>query len=349
MITLQCKSVSKSHGKLNVLKGLDFKLKSREFLSLLGPSGSGKSSLLRIIAGLDRLDNGLVYHNNIIVSSKDTLVSPDKRGIGLVFQDVALFPHLSVADNIAFGLKGGKKKNGDRIDELLDLIGLAHFGSKLPHQMSGGENQRVALARALAPKPDLILLDEPFSSLDFQLRTKVRRDLHRVLKDAKVSAILVTHDQWEAFSFSDRVLVMRDGKIVQDGSPEEIYQNPVNPWVASFVGESNFVSKQVASSLCLDEPSIKKQLSRLGGPFLVRPEDLESTISPSDQEKNAIIESVEFGGDHFDLTVRLLDFELTLHMIGQANKKWKAGQSIKIISKKLYSWDEKSTNIKIVA
>lgn len=336
MIILKCDSVSKNFGKLKVLKQLSFELKEKEFLSLLGPSGCGKSTLLRIIAGLETLDTGEVTISNDVVSNPHTMLAPEKRHIGLVFQDVALFPHLSVGKNIAFGLKGGEKRNQKRIEELLELIDLRGYQNKLPHEISGGEQQRVSLARALAPSPDLILLDEPFSSLDFQLRTQVRRDLHRVLKDSGVSVILVTHDQTEAFAFSERVLVFYEGKIVQEGEPSYIYRNPVSPWVAAFVGESNFITRDDLQPLLENG----EDLSHLSPQekVLIRPEDF--TIMPVSVEEhgNATVDEVEFGGDHLDLAIRLSHSGTTLHVTVDPKGSWKLGQPIKLMAQSYNSW-----------
>ena len=339
MIVLKCNDIVKNYHEIEVLKQLSLELHEREFLSLLGPSGCGKSTLLRIIAGLESLNDGSVFINNKLASDPSFSMPPHLRGVGLVFQDVALFPHLTVAENISFGLKGSTKENETRIGELLDLIDLPNYQDKLPHQISGGEQQRVALARALAPRPTLILLDEPFSSLDFQLRTKVRRELHRVLKNAGVSAILVTHDQTEAFSFSERVLVVKEGVIIQSGHPNEIYQNPIDPWVAAFVGESNFISQDLLSQLGVQSEPNSKNLSE-EKKYLVRPENLEVEIIDANNPGNARVCEIEFGGDHYDLTVTILETDIKIQCKAPSDKDWVLNQIVKIKVNDYYSWDK---------
>jgi iron(III) transport system ATP-binding protein len=217
-----------------------------EFFSLLGPSGCGKTTTLRLIAGLERPDEGAVSIGKEVVASADTWVSPEKRGIGIVFQDYALFPHMTVAQNVAFGLKGCRREQiRPRVKEMLELTGLAGLTGRYPHELSGGQRQRVALARSLAPSPRVILLDEPFSNLDADLREELRRETKRILKEQGATTILVTHDQEEAFSLSDRVGVLQGGTLAQLGSPAEIYHQPHSKFVADFVGKADFIDGTV--------------------------------------------------------------------------------------------------------
>ncbi|MEM9522662.1 MAG: ABC transporter ATP-binding protein [Pseudomonadota bacterium] len=325
MPVLSCDEITKSFGGTQVLRGLSFELDMQEFLCLLGPSGCGKTTLLRIIAGLEMLNGGEIRLNGKVVSTAASRVPPQHRRIGLVFQDVALFPHLTVAQNIAFGLKGGERRNARRIDELLELINLPGYQKSYPYEISGGQQQRVALARALAPNPEPIMLDEPFSSLDAQLRNQVRDELHRVLRDAGVGAILVTHDQSEAFGFADRVLVLSEGRVVQEGAPEEIYTEPVSPWGARFVGESNFVSVRDLRAL-IDNPEELSDLDA-GAEVLVRPEAF--SVKPADMNgHNAVIETVRFGGNHVDLTVRLARSVQRVQLMVGFDRKWENGQPV---------------------
>ena len=238
-IAIELKGVSKSFGKLNIISSLNMQVREQEFISILGPSGCGKTTILKLIAGLEDIDEGSVYINDNLVSDKKFTLAPDKRNIGMVFQDYALFPHLSVEENIAFGLRGGVKKNHEEVYRIIAMLELNGKEKMMPYKLSGGEQQRVAIGRALAPKPKAILLDESFASLDAKLRLQLREMIYLILREQQVTAILVTHDQSEAFSFSDKVFLMKDGKILQYGSPRDVYENPTSDWVASFVGETN--------------------------------------------------------------------------------------------------------------
>lgn len=219
---------------------INLSLYQGEFVSLLGPSGCGKTTLLRLIAGFEQPTSGTVT----IAGTPVTHCPPEQRGVGMVFQDYALFPHLTVSDNVAFGLKSRRSQSQNRIQDVLTLVGLKDLGKRYPHELSGGQQQRVALARALAPQPALILLDEPLSNLDVQVRLYLRQELREILRQAGATAIFVTHDQEEALSISDRLAVMRNGQIEQLGTPEAIYQAPQSQFVAEFVTQANFLPAQ---------------------------------------------------------------------------------------------------------
>ena len=238
-MSVRLEDVSKSFGLTRAAEGVDLEVARGELFAILGPSGSGKTTLLRLIAGFERPDGGQVTVGERVVAGPRAFVGPEKRRIGMVFQDYALFPHLSVARNVAFGLRRGDRA---RARTTLELVGLQHKAERFPHQLSGGERQRVALARALAPEPEVVLLDEPFSSLDATLRAGLRREVELILREAGATAVLVTHDQEEALSLADRLAVMRDGRLVQVGRPEEVYARPADRWAAQFVGEVNVVS-----------------------------------------------------------------------------------------------------------
>lgn len=236
---LQLHSVSKKFGGHAVLKGLNLDVATHEFIAVLGSSGSGKTTLLRLITGFDSPDTGEVFIGGRQVAGGQKFVPAEQRRVGFVPQDAALFPHLSVAENISFGLKDlSKPERSVRVAELLKLVDLIGFEERMPHELSGGQRHRVALARALAPNPDLILLDEPFSALDAELRGRLRDDVRQVLRTTGTTAILVTHDQEEALSMADRVAVLRDGEFAQVGNPREIYQAPADIEMATFLGDS---------------------------------------------------------------------------------------------------------------
>jgi iron(III) transport system ATP-binding protein len=236
-------SVSKFFADTKAVSCLTVGIGQGEFFSLLGPSGCGKTTTLRLIAGLEQPDAGTITIDGTVVASPHTWVPPEKRGIGIVFQDYALFPHMTVAQNITFGLRGcAREQVRDRVAELLELTGLAGLAKRYPHELSGGQRQRVALARSLAPRPRVILLDEPFSNLDADLREELRRETKRILAKQGATTILVTHDQEEAFSLSDRIGVLKDGALEQVGSPAEIYHHPHSKFVADFVGKADFIA-----------------------------------------------------------------------------------------------------------
>ena len=235
-MSLRLDKVSKSYGQVEAVRSLSLELAQDETLALLGPSGCGKSTLLRLVAGLETVDSGSIY-----LANKDiTTASPQTRGFGMVFQDYALFPHLNVEKNIAFGLAGqSKEAKRERVGELLELVGLSGYESRRIHELSGGEQQRVALARALAPRPPILLLDEPLSNLDMTLRENLKRELRFILSQVNIRAIYVTHDQSEAFALANRIAIMKDGQIMQLAKQNELFGHPANLWVARFLGHAN--------------------------------------------------------------------------------------------------------------
>jgi iron(III) transport system ATP-binding protein len=237
------RGLSKSFGAIEAVRELNLEIERGELMAVLGPSGCGKTTLLRVIAGFEQPDAGCVVVSGDVVAGPGRIVPPEKRRVGMVFQDYALFPHLSVEGNVAFGLANRPREERDALTRrTLELVGLQHKARTGVHELSGGERQRVALARALAPEPELVLLDEPFSSLDATLRAGLRREVELILRDAEATALLVTHDQEEALSLADRLAVMREGQIVQVGPPVEVYGEPATRWAAQFVGEVNVLS-----------------------------------------------------------------------------------------------------------
>ncbi len=245
---IELKGVTKHYGggSAAAVENLNLSVKQGEILSILGPSGCGKTTTLRLIVGLERPDSGKIILGGKTVASDDVCVPPERRSIGIVFQDLALFPHMTVRENVAFGLQGFEKERRDRIvNTMLELVGLHGMAGRYPHQLSGGQQQRVALARALAPCPIVLLLDEPFSNLDADMRVQMRAEVHGILHRAKTTAIFVTHDQEEAFSMADRVAVMRDGRFEQVDTPERIYHAPATKFVADFVGQADFIKGRI--------------------------------------------------------------------------------------------------------
>ena len=293
-------SVVKRFDGPDVLRSVSLDAQPREMVALLGPSGCGKTTLLRSIAGLERIDRGRIDIDGTTVSGPGIHVRPEDRRIGMVFQDWALFPHLSVGANVGYGLDRHDRRSG-RIEESLELVGLGGLGDRYPSTLSGGQQQRVALARALAPRPRALLLDEPFSNLDTNLRIQVRTEVHRLLTELGVTTVFVTHDQEEAFVLGDRVAVMNGGVIEQLATPATIYETPATRWVADFVGEANLLEGEAAghhATTCIG--TVPLDTARTGPvEVVIRPEHL--VLEPGD---DASVELVEYyGHDHVSIVL----------------------------------------------
>ena len=285
-----------------------------EFISILGRSGAGKTTALRVIAGFEHVTSGYVRIGGQLVGSSFVHITPDQRRIGLVFQDYALFPHLSVAGNVEFGLKGySTLEKRVRADAVVDLVGMGGYESRFIHELSGGQQQRVAIARALAPDPIALLMDEPFSNLDKQLRTVLRRDVKNIVTEAGATTILVTHDREEALATSDRVAVMGDRSIEQIGTPEEVYLNPVSAAVAKLIGPCELISGSYRAGLVETEagtfPARELTGDALSEPkqvlVLMRASELEINAAKGTEDRGGIIELREFEGEFSEYTIRL--------------------------------------------
>ncbi len=314
MTAVTVRNLTKAFGSSEVLRGIDLTVPEESLTAILGASGCGKTTLLRLIAGFDAPDSGEILLGEQLVCGDGRFVAPQHRRVGYVPQEGALFPHLDVADNISFGLSGRERRAGQRVEELLALVGLNPLvRQRFPHQLSGGQQQRVALARALAPRPSLILLDEPFSSLDAGLRESTGRAVLGALKATQTTAVLVTHDQSEALSLADQVAVMRDGIIAQVGSPHEVYRAPADLGVAEFVGAAVVVDADVVDG------SASSDLGRLhvmagydGGRarLLVRPEQIElvgsSMVGSSQVGVEARVVDVSYFGHDAAVHLRVL-------------------------------------------
>ena len=297
---LEISNLNLAFGGKPVLNGFGFTLAEGETACLLGHSGCGKTTALRCIAGFETASSGsIALKGRTLFAAGSENIPPHRRRIGMVFQDYALFPHLNVAANIAFGIAKQPDRQR-RVDELLELIGLTGYGKQYPHQLSGGQQQRVALARALAPRPDLILLDEPFSSLDADLRARLSQEVRQLLKQEHTSAILVTHDQNEAFAMADKIGMMAHGTLQQWDSPQNLYRHPATPDVAAFIGQGAWLNGTVAA-----DGTVETALGRIAAPLppqhsdkvrlLVRPEHL----SAAEDHANAHISDCTFTGSHF--------------------------------------------------
>jgi len=313
--------VVKRFGAVGAANGVSFALGKGRLLALLGPSGCGKTTTLRLIAGFENVDEGEVEISGQLVAGPGQHRPPEKRRVGMVFQEYALFPHITVQQNVDFGLaKLTPEQRRRRVGEVLDLVGLAGLGERMPHELSGGQQQRVALARALAPEPDLILLDEPFSNLDAGLRVRVRAEVRSILKQAGATAIFVTHDQEEALSLVDEVAVMLHGRVHQMASPQRLYRQPVSREVATFIGDANFIpgfayGRHVETLLGNLETQVAVQ-----GPVdvLVRPETIEISPAPPDAQAHRVRQQLFFGHDQL-VTVLLASGETIDVRLGPAH------------------------------
>ena len=316
MAHLELADVMQRYGAHTVVDGIGFHIEAGVIACLLGPSGCGKTTLLRCIAGFEDIAAGSIALDGELVSRPGFKLAPEQRRIGMVFQDYALFPHLTVADNIAFGLKTKGGEQQQRVAAMLDLVGLSGQGEKYPHELSGGQQQRVALARALAPAPRLVLLDEPFSNLDVDLRERLSLEVREILKKAGTTAILVTHDQHEAFAMADEIGVMHEGRIQQWDTPYNLYHQPANRFVADFVGQGVFVpgtvlaGNRVQMELGILESGVPVECSAgcgvcgkgCGVDILLRPDDV---VHDDKSPLQAAVEHKAFRGADILYTLRL--------------------------------------------
>lgn len=311
-VDLQLTDVSRRYATETAVANLDLSVREGELLTLLGPSGCGKTTTLRMLAGLERPDTGEITVGEQTVAGGEVFVEPEERDVGLVFQDFALFPHLTVAENIAFGLDESADSS-DRVAELLELVGLEAQRNATPNELSGGQKQRVALARSLAPEPRVLLLDEPFSNLDVRLRERMREEVRRIIKATGVTAVSVTHDQEEALSISDRVAVMHDGAIEQVGRPEAVFEHPESRFVAEFLGQAGFLRGRLGDGRIstglgtLDISSVNGLTNAYDGAevdILVRPDDLRAVPADEGQGEGTIV-GRQYTGPSFVYRVEL--------------------------------------------
>ena len=295
---LSLAGLRKHFGSTRAVDGIELEVEPGSVCALLGPSGCGKTTTLRLIAGLEQPDAGEITLGDRVLCGPNRFVPPEQRRIGMVFQDYALFPHLDVAGNVGYGL--GRRPDRDRVAEVLELVGLGEDAGRPVHELSGGQQQRVALARALAPTPDLILLDEPFSNLDASLRDRLRQEVRDILKRAGVTALFVTHDQAEALSIAEQVAVMRDGVIEQVGTPEEVYSRPSSRWVAGFLGEIEVVPGEAADGRVHCELGSFSTDPEIDGlvDVVIRPESIAIGLNgPEDAPKAEVVARRFFGHD----------------------------------------------------
>jgi len=301
-----CRGLTKQFGDVRAVDAVDLDVREGELLALLGPSGCGKTTTLRLVAGFERPDAGTVVLDGHEVAGPSGFVAAEKRRVGVVFQDFALFPHLSVAANVGYGVRD-RAQRPTRVAELLDLVGLNDEGTRLPHELSGGQQQRVALARALAPAPAIVLLDEPFSNLDASMRVEMRSEVRAILAEAKATAVVVTHDQEEALSLADRVAVMRDGRLLQVDTAADLYAHPVDRFVATFVGDADVIPGRADGAAAVTALG-RLPLAVAGGTsaveVVVRPERVRLRLDSAGE--GVVRAIVSFGHDQL-VAVELVD------------------------------------------
>ena len=322
---IECRSVTKRFADVVAVDGVDLQLMPGEVLSILGASGCGKTTLLRLIAGFEALDDGQLYIQPGLTSDARQHLPPERRNIGMVFQEYALFPHLTVAQNVAFGLhgmSGGEQRHRTR--DALELVRLTGLDERYPHELSGGQQQRVALARTLAPSPVAVLLDEPFSNLDAGMRQDVRHEVEAILRAKGIAAIFVTHDREEAFAFADRVGVMNAGRLEQVDAPSELYRTPVNREVARIVGDCDFLGGVAQGEVAVTEVGRLPFVCN-DGPvedgtklsLMVRPQDFTITSS---ETGDCVVTSLEFrGGETMVMAVTSKGIGLRCRQIGYSH------------------------------
>ncbi|WP_233868017.1 ABC transporter ATP-binding protein [Paraburkholderia adhaesiva] len=320
MSTLRISGLQKSFDGHPVLHGIDLSVKSGSLVALLGPSGSGKTTLLRVLCGFEHADAGTIEIDDRRVAGAGLHLPAEQRRIGYLPQEGALFPHLSVADNIVFGLPRAQRRARHRVAELLELVGLPEsYATRAPQQLSGGQQQRVALARALAPSPGLVMLDEPFSSLDAALRVETREAVARALAAAGATAVLVTHDQAEALSLGDEVAVLWSGRLLQTAAPQTLYRRPATPELAAFIGESVLLPGRIVNGRAqcvLGALPVADGLSHADGAVdvMLRPEQIEVLPETAQREGalDALVHDITFQGQDAALTLRLFDSQTTV-------------------------------------
>lgn len=341
--SVKIENVVKKYGDFTAINGVNFTINDGEFFTLLGPSGCGKTTLLRMIAGFNSIEEGKIYFNDKVIND----LSAHKRDIGMVFQNYAIFPHLSVYENVEYGLKTRnipKEEREKRILEVLKIVQIENLKDRMPNKLSGGQQQRVALARAIVIEPKILLMDEPLSNLDAKLRVQMRTIIKKIQRKLNITTVYVTHDQEEALAISDRIAVMNHGEIMQLASPQEIYQNPANEFVANFIGISNFLKADIVSSnrLKIQNYEFETQLSANADQQVmvsVRPEQVYFSDDLNKGLKGEIIIDV-FLGDYIYYEVMLENGEvIEVHEYTQSAKHKRMDKEVSVI------FDTESLNV----
>ncbi len=335
MASVTIKNVTKAFGDNIVLKEFSDTFKDGEFITLLGPSGCGKTTMLRMIAGFEKPSSGEIYIDGQLVSGGKTFLPPEKRGIGMVFQSYAVWPHMNVFENVAYPLRirhASGEEIRRRVERVLEIVHLSQYAERLPSQLSGGQQQRVALARALVAEPKLLLLDEPLSNLDAKLRESMRFEIKEIQRKLGITVVYVTHDQTEAMAMSDRIFLINRGVVQQCGTPQEIYNSPANQFVADFLGKVDFFKGEVHEGRivfpAMGSQSIPYDGTRTGHvDVAIRPENLY--FAP-DGELSGILETQYYLGDVDDCRVRVGDTLVRVITNGYAFKEFREGQTVRL-------------------
>ena len=335
MASITLNHISKAFGPNVVLKEIHETFLDGEFVTLLGPSGCGKSTLLRLIAGFEKPTTGELYIDDELVSGGKTFLPPEKRGIGMVFQSYAVWPHMNVFDNVAYPLTIKKVSKNDirkNVERVLEIVHLSRYADHFPNTMSGGQQQRIALARALVAEPNLLLLDEPLSNLDAKLRESMRFEIKEIQKKLGITVVYVTHDQSEAMAMSDRIFLINRGVVIQSGPPEEIYNRPVDPFAADFLGKVDFFKGEAKDGQIIF-PGMGGQSVPYDGPLTgsvyaaIRPENI---FFSADGLLTGVLEAQYYLGDTDDCRVRVGDTPVRVIINGYEYKKLKEGQQVRL-------------------
>ncbi|MFC4023582.1 ABC transporter ATP-binding protein [Oceanobacillus longus] len=338
-------NINKNFGKFQALHHIDLTVKDGEFLAILGPSGCGKTTLLRLLAGFESPTDGTIEIDGKEAANSKKVIPPEQRNVSMVFQSFALWPHMNVREHIQFAMdyhrfvdKGWKGKSASRIEEVLQIVGLEKFEKRMPGELSGGQKQRVSLARAIAPEPKLLLMDEPLSNLDAELRMEMRHEIQKLHRLTKASILYVTHDQGEALAMADRIVVMNGGKIEQIGTPEDIYYHPETPFVATFVGKANLFEgrwknssfSHVDSPVVWEDDGFSKQLKDKNI-YPLRPEQINLS-HPSDKQLTGKIITKQFQGKEYHYSIDINGKIIVAHLPLQ--EQFQIGQHVAITPRK---------------
>ncbi len=354
MSTVTLKNIEKCFGNVKVINKFDSEFSNGEFVTLLGPSGCGKTTLLRMIAGFEKPTNGEILIDDKVVSSENEFVPPEKREIGMVFQSYAVWPHMNVFDNIAYPLKikkVPKKEREKKVNKILDIVHLLQYRDRMPSQLSGGQQQRIALGRALIAEPKLLLLDEPLSNLDAKLRDSMRYEIKKISKELNITVVFVTHDQTEAMTMSDKVVILNRGIIQQVGTPYEIYHNPVNQFVADFIGKVNLISAEKKDGKAYLDGSyidVDFEFQWDKAIIAIRPENI---IIDKTGGVEALIQNMYFLGENTDIFLKLDNGEeIRCVAESEAYMKYKVGDRVNIKFKSYiaYPYEKDNDQLKIV-
>ncbi|ANU25497.1 ABC transporter ATP-binding protein [Planococcus versutus] len=340
---IKVNNVSKKYGSFTALHSIDLEIGEGEFIAVLGPSGCGKTTLLKLLAGFMGPTDGTIEMDNLVLASKKRVLPPEKRNIGMVFQSFALWPHMTVAEHVKFPLnyhpnkiKENKKEMQERMNEVLKLVGLDALAERYPSELSGGQKQRVALARAIAPLPNLLLMDEPLSALDVELRMEMRKEIQKLHRETKASIVFVTHDQGEALAIADKIVVMNKGRIEQIAPPEVLYTRPETEFVATFVGKCNLVKGQWRNEQFVPAIDSKNTWPDLGvtagfkenGIYPVRPEQFQ-LMSPESAGLQGVVSFVQYQGHEIHYTVEVEEATWTIHE-SVFSKRFETGDFVSI-------------------